>query len=104
MSFAEILFVVVTISIAVFTRFGIHYLRTRITDDQKIMISAAVKTFVYAAEQLNKTGAIAIPKKEWVLQQLEDWMAKNHIHVDLQWLDSLIESIVCEINLEKKAI
>lgn len=100
----EIIIIIIAMAAVVAGRYIKKYLDFKLTDDQKVMVTAAVKTFVYAAEQLQKSGALTIPKKEWVLQRIEDWLAKNGIEVDMQWIDSVIESTVCEINLEKQAI
>lgn len=95
---------VFTIIIIVLTGIIIPYIKSNTTNQQQAMIESTIKTLVYAAEQLAATHVIDIPKKEWVLHELNLWLADKKISFDEEAINAMIEAAVRELNINQGSV
>lgn len=94
MNIEFIIKVIIPIVGILFTGVLLPLLRQYTTKEQRENITAWVKIAVNAAEQMQKAGLITIPKKEFVINFLND----KGIKLTEQELDLLIEAAVLELN------
>lgn len=76
----------------------IPLIKEKLTLAQRESIYAWVKIAVKAAEQLCKDGRLD-PKarKDKVMKDVKEWLAKNNIIIDFDEIDKMIEAIVSEL-------
>lgn len=94
MNIEFIIKVIIPIVGILFTGVLLPLLKQYTTKEQRENIAAWVKIAVNAAEQMQKAGLITIPKKEFVINFLND----KGIKLTEQELDLLIEAAVLELN------
>lgn len=97
----QIILAVITLLFGLLMRYVIPSIKAKTTANQMELIRAAVKTAVYAVEQLYKSKP-GQEKKQLVLQFLKD---NGYIVDDKEIEDEIsfiIEEIVKELNLEQK--
>lgn len=73
----------------------VQVIKMRMTSQQRAIIDVAIKSAVYAAEQVHLKNA-AIDKKNYALQVATAWLADRGIKVNLSELDTKIEAAVFE--------
>ena len=97
----QIILAVITLIFGLLMRYVIPSIKQKTTADQLELIRAAVKTAVYAVEQLYKSKP-GHEKKQLVIQFLKE----NGYLIDDKQVESevdyLIEQFVKELNLEQK--
>lgn len=97
----QIILAVITLIFGVLMRYVIPNIKAKTTADQLELIHAAVKTAVYAVEQLYKSKP-GQEKKQLVI----DWLKEQGYDLDDKEIEStinmLIESLVKELNIEQK--
>lgn len=97
----QIILAIITLIFGLLMRYVIPSIKQKTTADQLDLISAAVKTAVYAVEQLYKSKP-GQEKKQLVIQFLKE----NGYLIDDKQVESevdyLIEQFVKELNLEQK--
>ena len=97
----QIILAVITLIFGIIMRYVIPTLKSKTSANQMELIRAAVKTAVYAVEQMYKSKP-GQEKKQLVLQYLRE----QGYNIDDKEVEStasmLIESIVKELNLEQK--
>lgn len=94
MNIEFIIKVIIPIVGILFTGVLLPLLKQYTTKEQRENIATWVKIAVNAAEQMQKAGLITIPKKEFVINFLND----KGIKLTEQELDLLIEAAVLELN------
>ena len=95
---------VLTILVVVITGIVIPAIKSHTTAEQRSTVEAMIKTLVYAAEQLADTGVITLPKKEWVLQEINTWLKDSNISFNVEEVNAMIEAAVRELNINQGAI
>lgn len=97
----QIILAVITLIFGILMRYVIPNIKAKTTADQLELIRAAVKTAVYAVEQLYKSKP-GQEKKQLVI----DWLKEQGYDLDDKEIEStinmLIESLVKELNIEQK--
>lgn len=94
----------IAIVVVVLTGIIIPWIRSNTTNNQKAIVESTIKTLVYAAEQLQATGVINIPKKEWVLHELNAWLGQKKIVFNEDEVNAMIEAAVRELNIEQGTV
>ena len=96
----QIILAIITLLFGLLMRYVIPSIKAKTNENQLALIRAAVKTAVYAVEQLYKSKP-GQEKKELVLQYLRD----NGFQFDDKEVETtisyLIECVVKELNLEQ---
>lgn len=100
----QIIQLCITIIVVVLTGIIIPWIRSNTTNNQKAIVESTIKTLVYAAEQLQATGVINIPKKEWVLHELNAWLGQKKIVFNEDEVNAMIEAAVRELNIEQGTV
>ena len=72
----------------------IPYVKSKTSASDLARIGSMVKIAVSAAEQIYKGSGLGQKKKAYVLE----WLQKRNITIDLEELDTMIESAVYELN------
>jgi len=89
----QIILAVIALLGTVLTTFLIPLLKDKLTEKQQDKLKALIKTGVYAAEQLMKTGE---DKKKYV----ENLLIESGYNVDLESVNAAIEAAVKELKIE----
>ena len=99
----QIIIGVITILFALLTRYAIPYAKEKLNTNQMELLRIAVKTFVYAADQIY-TSEQGQEKKAYVIKLLrengydvDDKAVEGKIRSEV---DALIESMVKELKIE----
>ncbi len=88
--------VIIPILGAIVTYVLVPYIRKKFSNEQLEYIYAWVVIAVRAAEQMNNAGLINIPKKEYVIQHLNE----KGLDISESDLDAMIEAAVKELKIE----
>lgn len=88
--------VIIPILGAIVTYVLVPYIRKKFSNEQLEYIYAWVVIAVRAAEQMNNAGLINIPKKEYVIQHLNE----KGLDISESNLDAMIEAAVKELKIE----
>ena len=95
----QIILAILTLIFAIITRYTIPYVKDRLDQNQMDMLYTAVRTAVFAAEQLYKSDQGA-EKKEYVIKLLaEQGYIINPDEVENK-INALIEATVKELKIE----
>ena len=73
----------------------------KLSAQNKSAFRAAARTFIYAAEQL-KASEYIHDKLDWVMEQMELWLAARRLPINLNDIRAEVEAIIAEeLNYEK---
>lgn len=99
----QIILAVITLIFGILMRYVIPVAKSKLTDNQMELLRIAVKTAVYAAEQLygSKQGQEKLKYVIDLLHQQGYIVDVNNVETTIR---ALIESIVKELNLEQEAV
>ena len=92
--------VIIPILGALVTYLLVPLIKEMTTKEERNNIMELVKIAVLAAEQLEDSGILEIPKKLHVL----DFLQNKNVKIDIQELDMLIEAAVKELNIAQKEL
>lgn len=95
----QILKIVVSVCAALVTAFVVPYLKTLRNDARYAQMIDMIQVAVTAAEQTMQGGAV---KKEYVVEFVRDWLAKQGVEIEYSQLDALIESAVYAVKEAKQ--
>ena len=94
----DVLMIVVSICVAVVTRYLIPYLKNVVSDNKYDAVIEIIKVAVEAAEQTIKDSGQGKAKKAQVIAFVSHWLTEKGIHITEEQLDKLIESAVWQLN------
>lgn len=88
---------IVSIAVTVIVRYLIPYIKNKIGNDNYNDLVAFIEITVRAAKQtLDSNGE----KKEYVLKQVNEWLAALKIEMTAEQIDALIEGIYNKVKVE----
>lgn len=94
----DVLMIVVSVCVAIVTRYLIPYLRNVVSDNKYTALLEIIKVAVEAAEQTIKDSGQGKAKKAQVIAFVSHWLTEKGIHITEEQLDKLIESAVWQLN------
>ena len=92
----QILVLFIEILASIVSVFVVRYLRSKLSSEQMELLSAAVNTAVYGAEQIFKGTGLGQKKKEYVVNYLRE----NGYDVDTEAVNAAIEAAVIKMKNE----
>lgn len=93
----KIILAVITLLGTIITGVIVPYYLSKTTAEKRKEIQAIVKTAVFAVEQLQESGLLKLPKREAVIQYIND----KGIKITEADLEMFLEAAVKELNLEQ---
>lgn len=100
MNIDVIIKVIIPILGAILTYVVVPLIRTKVSREDLEYIYSWVTVAVRSAEQMHNAGLITIPKKEYVVEYLQN----KGFNISGEDLDNLIEAAVKELNIEMNDI
>lgn len=97
----QILIAVITLIFGLISRYAIPYLKEKLDNNQMDLLNIAVRTAVYAAEQIFGSEQ-GVEKKKYVVKLLADQGYILDIDNVDEKLNALIEAMVKELNIDQK--
>lgn len=98
----NILKIVLAVSAAIITTHLVPYIKNSIESSKRNTLNDVVKTAVEAMEQVIKESGKGAVKKQQVIAFVSAWANEHKINITEDQLDKLIESVVFEMNKERK--
>lgn len=86
----------ISLLMTVITCVLIPWIKAKLTSEQQAILKAAIRSGVYAAEQIFGTNGIGEEKKQFVLNYLKE----KGINIDSQEVLVLLENCVKELKIE----
>ena len=96
----DVLMIVVSVCVAVVTRYLIPYLKNVVSDNKYAAVIEIIRVAVEAAEQTIKDSGQGKVKKAQVIAFVSHWLTENGIHITEEQIDKLVESAVWQLNNE----
>ena len=96
----DVLMIVVSVCVAVVTRYLIPYLKNVVSDNKYAAVIEIIKVAVEAAEQTIKDSGQGKAKKAQVIAFVSHWLTEKGIHITEEQIDKLVESAVWQLNHE----
>lgn len=98
----NLLKIVLAVSAAIITTYLVPYIKNSIESSKRNTLNDVVKTAVEAMEQVIKESKKGPVKKQQVIAFVSAWANEHKINITEDQLDKLIESVVFEMNKERK--